>query len=217
MFGVLRRNPLADKTQISGLSPHQGFFPLGGCRRLQICQLQCLEDPARVQAAPADPATLRSILHAKRHQAYRLQRLHRPLRREVDPGLLEPASQQPAGRKRSQSGRDDAPRPTATVASESGRSGERRVAPGGCGEGEHETVVSSQWSVVSESGESGEPTKEECRYRKMCKTKPIRNQRKVHCRLGLNRPCPSLRVGNEAEARRQWRMASGAWHVNSSQ
>ena len=54
------------------------------------------------------------------------------------------------------------PRPTPTVASESGRSGERRVAPGGCGEGEHETVFSSQWSVVSESGESGEPTKEEC-------------------------------------------------------
>src|SRR5271157_3503470 len=31
-----------------------------------------------------------------------------------------------------------------------------------------------------------------------CQTKPIRNQRKVHCRLRLNRPRPSLRVENEA-------------------
>src|SRR5208337_1804516 len=35
----------------------------------------------------------------------------------------------------------------------------------------------------------------------MCKTKPIRNQRKVHCRLGLNCPCPSFRVENEAKGR----------------
>lgn len=35
----------------------------------------------------------------------------------------------------------------------------------------------------------------------MCKTKPIWNQRKVHCRLGLNCPCPSLRVENEAKGR----------------
>src|SRR5208283_1771634 len=27
----------------------------------------------------------------------------------------------------------------------------------------------------------------------------------------VNRPCPSLRVGNEAEAGRQWRVASGEW------
>ena len=35
----------------------------------------------------------------------------------------------------------------------------------------------------------------------MCKTKPIRNQRKTLCRLRLNRPCPSLRVENEAKRR----------------
>ena len=91
MFGVRRRNPLADKTRFSGLSLHHGFLPLGGCRRLQIRQLQCLQDPARVRAASTDPATFRSIVHAKRHQAYRLERLHRPLRREVDPRLLKPA------------------------------------------------------------------------------------------------------------------------------
>ena len=45
----------------------------------------------RVRAASTDPATFRSIVHAKRHQAYRLERLHRPLRREVDPRLLKPA------------------------------------------------------------------------------------------------------------------------------
>src|SRR5208337_140328 len=35
----------------------------------------------------------------------------------------------------------------------------------------------------------------------MRKTKPIRNQRKVHCRLRFNRPCPSVRVENEAKWR----------------
>ena len=95
MFGVRQRNPLADKTRFSGLSLHHGFLPLGGCRRLQIRQLQCLQDPARVRAASTDPATFRSIVHAKRHQAYRLERLHRPLRREVDPRLLKPAIQEP--------------------------------------------------------------------------------------------------------------------------
>src|SRR3974377_2328014 len=90
MFGVRRRNPLADKTRISGLSLHHGFFPLGGCRRLQIRQLQCLQNPARVRAAPADPATLRSILHAKRHQAYCLQRLHPPPRAALPPSRPPP-------------------------------------------------------------------------------------------------------------------------------
>src|SRR3974390_728229 len=90
MFGVRRRNPLADKTRFSGLSLHHGFLPLGGCRRLQIRQLQCLQDPARVRAASADPATLRSIVHAKRHQAYRLERLHRPPPRASDPPPRRP-------------------------------------------------------------------------------------------------------------------------------
>ena len=100
MFGVRRRNPLADKTRFSGLSLHHGFLPLGGCRRLQIRQLQCLQDPARVRAASTDPATFRSSVHAKRHQAYRLERLHRPLRREVDPRLLKPAIQEPLHQER---------------------------------------------------------------------------------------------------------------------
>ena len=30
MFGVRRRNPLADKTRFSGLSLNHGFLPLGG-------------------------------------------------------------------------------------------------------------------------------------------------------------------------------------------
>ena len=47
MFGVPRRNPLAGKTRIFGLSLHHGLFPLGGCRRLQFGQLQGLQDPAR--------------------------------------------------------------------------------------------------------------------------------------------------------------------------
>ena len=99
---------------------------------------------------------------------------------------VESSVPEPPGRKRSQReganaarARPHAPRLTATVASESGGSGGRRVAPGGCGEGEHERVVSSQWSVVSESGggegraasgdsedgepERSEPTQEDCR------------------------------------------------------
>ena len=72
--------------------------------------------------------------------------------------LLEVKSSVPesAGRKRSQkegayAARTTlhAPRLTPTVASESGGRGERRVASDGCGEGEPETVVSGQWSVVS--------------------------------------------------------------------
>ena len=54
----------------------------------------------RVRAASTDPATFRSIVHAKRHQAYRLERLHRPLRREVDPRLLKPAIQEPLHQER---------------------------------------------------------------------------------------------------------------------
>src|SRR5271157_6490565 len=68
MFGVRRRNPLADKTRFSGLSLHHGFLPLGGCQRLQFGQLECLQDQACVRAASADPAPLWSIVHAKRHQ-----------------------------------------------------------------------------------------------------------------------------------------------------
>ena len=60
----------------------------------------------RVRAASADPATFRSIVHAKRHQAYRLERLHRPLRREVDPRLLKPAIQEPLHQQR-QGGHED--------------------------------------------------------------------------------------------------------------
>ncbi len=63
---------------------------------------------------------------------------------------VESSVPEPPGRKRSQReganaarARLHAPRLTATVASESGGSGGRRVAPGGCGEGEHERVVSS--------------------------------------------------------------------------
>ena len=99
---------------------------------------------------------------------------------------VESYSPEPPGRKRSQREganaartRLHAPRLTATVASQFGGRGGRRVTPGGCGEGEHERVVSSQWSVVSESGggegraasgdsedgepERSEPTQEECR------------------------------------------------------
>ncbi len=56
---------------------------------------------------------------------------------EVESSVLEPH-----GRKQSQMEGANAPRLPPTVASKSGESGERRVAPGGCGEGEPETVVS---------------------------------------------------------------------------
>src|SRR5208337_2931608 len=56
----------------------------------------------------------------------------------------------------------------------------------------------------------------------MCKTKPIRNQRKVRLRLRLNRPFPSLRVENEAKGRELTLHAPGStlhaspppWPVN---
>ena len=84
---------------------------------------------------------------------------------EVESSVLEPQ-----GRKRSQMEGANVPRLTPTVASESGGCGERRVAPGSCGEGE--TVVSSQWPAASESGgrevlgasrdsEEGEPERSE--------------------------------------------------------
>jgi len=59
------------------------------------------------------------------------------------------------------------------------------------------SVASGQWPVNLERVASRREGS--ARHRKMCKTKPIRNQRKVHCRLKLNHPCPSLRVENEAK------------------
>jgi len=55
------------------------------------------------------------------------------------------------------------------------------------GEGRRVTVKKANPIAVSRRRRSA-------RHRKMCQTKPIRNQRKIHCRWGLNRPCPSLRV-----------------------
>ncbi len=92
------------------------------------------------------------------------------------------------------------------------------------------SVASGQWPVNPEGAASGKwprvaagkanPSAASRRKRgdwhqKRRQTKPIRNQRKAHCRLRLNRLCPSLRVENEAKARRQWRVASGHWSVAS--
>src|SRR5271157_4140277 len=63
------------------------------------------------------------------------------------------------------------------------------------GEGRRVTVKTANPSPTSRR-------KRSAGRRKMCKTKPIRNQRKARCRLRLNRPCPSLRVENEANPRR---------------
>ena len=143
---------------------------------------------------------------------------------------------EPPGRKRSQREGDDTPRSTLhasrltpTVASESGGSGERRVAPGGCREGEHETVVSSQWSVVSESGggegraasgdsedgepERSEPTQEECRAPPNVQNEanPESTQSLLPLEVESSVPEPGRRKrsqSTQAVAREQWSVAS---------
>jgi len=94
---------------------------------------------------------------------------------------VESSVPDPAGRKRSQREGANAPRstlhaPRSTL---------------------HASPV--QWPVNLERVVSRR--KRSAGRRKMCKTKPIRNQRKALCRLVLSRPCPSLRVENEAKGR----------------
>ena len=69
---------------------------------------------------------------------------------------VESSVPEPAGRKRSQFEGANVARLTPTVASESRGRAERRVVPGGCGEGEPETAASGRSSVASDSGVSGE-------------------------------------------------------------
>jgi len=67
-----------------------------------------------------------------------------------------------------------------------------------------ERVASGEWwrvAVGKANPSAASRRKRSAGRRKMCKTKPIRNQRKFHCRLRLNRPCPSLPVENEAKVR----------------
>ena len=72
------------------------------------------------------------------------------------PLKVESSVPEPAGRKRSQIEGANVARLTPTVASESRGRAERRVVPGGCGEGEPETAASGRSSVASDSGVSGE-------------------------------------------------------------
>jgi len=62
-------------------------------------------------------------------------------------------------------------------------------------------VASGQWPLNPERVASR--CKRRAGHCKMCKTKPIWNQRKVHCCLRLNRLRPSRRVKNEANSHRQ--------------
>ncbi len=156
---------------------------------------------------------------------------------------VESSVPDPPGRKRSQREGDDTPRSTLhasrltpTVASESGGSGERRVAPGGCREGEHETVVSRQWSVVSESGggegraasgdsedgepERSEPTQEECRAPQNVpnEANPESTQSSLPLEVESSVPEPGRgqrSQSTQAVAREKWSVASGQWPVNA--
>jgi hypothetical protein len=107
---------------------------------------------------------------------------------------VESSTTEPAGQKRSQF--------TQAVASEDGvASGEWRVK-------REWPVASGQWPVNPKRVASR--CKRRAGHCKMCKTKPIQNQRKARCRLMLNRRRPSRRVENEANSPRQWRAASGS-------
>ena len=77
-----------------------------------------------------------------------------------------------------------------------------------------EGVASGEWhrvTVKTANRSVANRRKRSAGRSKMCKTKPIWNQRKAHCRLRLNRPFQSLGVENEAKARRQWLENSGQW------
>src|SRR5208283_3870364 len=82
-------------------------------------------------------------------------------------------------------------------------------------------VASGEWRVANEIGVTVNPKsaiqnrKGSAGHRKMCQTKPIRNQRKALCRLRLNRRRPSRRAENEANSHRQWRVAGGQWSVKT--
>jgi|GEM_PF-561330 len=118
--------------------------------------------------------------------------------------VVESSVPEPERRKRSQLEGDDAPRSTLHASSPQWPVSLKRVASGdwrrvaaGKANPKQWSVASGQWPVNLERVASRREGS--ARHRKMCKTKPIRNQRKVHCRLKLNHPCPSLRVENEAK------------------
>jgi hypothetical protein len=107
-----------------------------------------------------------------------------------------------------------------TVASESGGSGERRVAPGGFVEGEPETVVSGQWSVASESGESGELTQGECPAPQNApnEANPESTQSSLPLEVESSVPEPPGRKrsqSTQAVASGERRVATGQWPVNA--
>src|SRR5271157_1275526 len=80
-----------------------------------------------------------------------------------------------------------------SVASESGGSGERQVAPGGCGEGEPEC---------------SEPTQERCLATEKAPNKAIWNHIKSCNRKDLSQKQPGRRGGNKAKVPRGRRGAS---------
>ena len=92
MFGVARRNPLRRKDRIFDLSLHHGLLPFRWSWRALVDELQRLQDSSRIGTATGHPAAFRPTLQVERHQPHGRQRLQRPLRRQIDPGFLQPAT-----------------------------------------------------------------------------------------------------------------------------
>ena len=86
---ILRRA----KTEFSMSALHHGLLPFGGNQRSLVDAFQGLQDQPRIGTASRDPAAVSLALPAEAHQPDRRQGLKRPLRRQLQPRVLEPSAQ----------------------------------------------------------------------------------------------------------------------------